>query len=995
MKLKRILSIILTLSIIATIFSSLVQIGAQTEVIASYQAVDMQTASRPAEPIYEFVIDNKEKFSVFMTTPVFWGSDYKIILSCDIDMEGMVFNPIKEFGGVFDGCGHTVSSLKIQNKSGKGKDGELALIKTLNEYAEIKNVTFDNYTIECKSDIKKAAGLIVTNHGTISSVDIVNGKINNIDKKAKSAGYVLNNEEEGVIENCSVGTNNKDANIKSGFVLTNTGKITKCSTKLCVNSKDIAGGFCGSNSGEINDCKAEGAVKASAKKGIAICGGFVGENSGIIKNSSSTGEVEGQEFTGGFAGINSEKGEISLCRATCDVKSHTYIASINCGGFVGVDAGKIEDSSFEGKVDGCVDSEKVVGIAVGVTVGVILTIAGTLILARANKHTTLLKKIRVNLNEKRKLINNSVEELMNNQIVRDYGSNIELNSIAQNVLSYGKELGDINYPEYLKIYPEYFRILVRYNDELDKFVTIMDNFSNSEYFLELKEQVGNIITEYKNNYFNYWQAYYRYRGGMNALCYFGEYNIFSSLIAVPIISFIGGAASGVATRSTAGSKCANIGSFCGFNIGEINKCGSNINSIKAKTLYNEYNMCGGFVGVNGKNGIIKDSNVTGNGINNKTYTGGYLGGFVGENSGKVENGTVNISVANGKYTGGFCGNNLGEIIGSKSEGSAAVDAKIVETKCGGFVGNNDKQGKIDGCASTGSVTGEEYVGGFCGDNTGNITKSRSEGNAIAKTVSNTNRCGGFVGENVGIVKDSTSTGSATGEEYVGGFCGDNTGEISKSRSEGNAKASTKANINRCGGFIGENSGVVKNSNSTGIAAGEDYVGGFAGLNKSEIIYCNAHGKATAKTKTHTALAGGFVGENEKGTITNCTATGGADSRSSSGQAKAGGFVGINKASIMSSKASGNVYLSAGTFYKDDGCGGFVGKNDQGGSIDGCYAESTVETTNKKKGGGFVGEAKSKSTIKNSQSKTKIVTKSGTKSNTKFCQDRDKKAIIQS
>ncbi|MDE5853413.1 MAG: hypothetical protein K2G97_05150, partial [Oscillospiraceae bacterium] len=327
--------------------------------------------------------------------------------------------------------------------------------------------------------------------------------------------------------------------------------------------------------------------------------------------------------------------------------------------------------------------------------------------------------------------------------------------------------------------------------------------------------------------------------------------------------------------------------------------------LKAKSLYNKHNMCGGFVGINEETGVIKDSVSTGNEISNKTYTGGYLGGFVGENSGKIENGVTKISVANGKFTGGFCGNNSGEISGSISKGNAVANAKAVETKCGGFVGNNDKQGKIDGCTSTGSAIGQEYVGGFCGDNKGEISKSKSEGDATAKTESNTNRCGGFIGYNRGTVKDSSSTGSATGEEYVGGF---------------------------------------------------------TGMNKSEIVDCNAYGKATAKTKTHTALAGGFVGENEKGTIASCTATGGADSRSSSGQAKAGGFVGINKASIMNSRASGSVYLSSGTCHKDDGCGGFVGKNDKGGRIEECYAECIVETTNKKKGGGFVGEAKSKSAI---------------------------------
>ncbi|MDE5852982.1 MAG: hypothetical protein K2G97_02950, partial [Oscillospiraceae bacterium] len=342
----------------------------------------VQTAARPADLNYEFVIDNKEKFFVFMTTPVLWESNYKVTLTCDIDMKGKAFNPIKKFCGVFDGCGYTISNLKIKNKADKGKNAELAFINILNENAEIKNVTFDKYTVECKSDINKAAGLIVTNHGFVRGVDVINGSINNIGKKTNAAGFVLDNEEYGIIENCYVDMNNKDSKIKAGFVGTNLGKIAKCSTIVLVNSKDIAGGFCGSNSGEISDCKAEGSVKAKASNGITICGGFIAENSGIIKNCSSKGAVEGQEFTGGFVGINSGNGEISLCKSICDVKSHTYIALINCGGFVGSDAGKIEDCSFEGKVDGCVDSEKVVEIAAGVTVGVILAITITCLLVK-------------------------------------------------------------------------------------------------------------------------------------------------------------------------------------------------------------------------------------------------------------------------------------------------------------------------------------------------------------------------------------------------------------------------------------------------------------------------------------------------------------------------------------------------------------------------------------------------------------------------------------
>ncbi|MDE5852694.1 MAG: hypothetical protein K2G97_01475, partial [Oscillospiraceae bacterium] len=471
---------------------------------------------------------------------------------------------------VFDGCGHTVSNLKIQNKSDKGKNAELAFINTLNENADIKNVKFDNYTIEGKSGIKKSAGLILTNHGTISGVDIVNVSINNISKKANVAGYVLNNEEDGIIENCFLDMNNKDSKIKSGFVWTNYGKIAKCNTIISVNNKDLAsgfvgenvgvieechskgnveskksaGGFCGNNSGEINDCKSECSVKAKANKGITICGGFVGENSGIIKNSSSKGEVEGQEFTGGFAGINSNNGEIISSKATCEVKSHTYIATINCGGFVGVDAGKIEDCSFDGKVDGCVDSEKVVGIAVGVALGMILTIVGIYLLVKYR-----------NLNDEISKIDNLYNAKAN-----------ELETARQNLYNAKKTLQDSK---------------MAYNITKDSHE---ENVKNAR---ETCKSLSNKCNEYANNGKKLLQELHQ-------------------LLMKCFIALIGGSVVGLATGLTsgltAGRKCANVGAFCGITTGEISKCSANNSLIKAKSMYNKHNMCGGFVGINGETG---------------------------------------------------------------------------------------------------------------------------------------------------------------------------------------------------------------------------------------------------------------------------------------------------------------------------------------------------------------------------------------------------------
>ncbi|MDE5852712.1 MAG: hypothetical protein K2G97_01565 [Oscillospiraceae bacterium] len=970
MKIKIILSVVLIMSIIATSFSSVVQVGAQTERSASNQAAQVtsaeetsvQTAAKPLAPVYEFVISNEEDFALFMTTPVFWGSNYKITLAHDINMKGKAFKPIKEFGGVFDGCGHTVSNLKIQDSSIKIKNPEIAFINTLNEFAEFRNVTFDNYIISDNSMIKidtyRLAGLIITNHGTVSDVDIVNGSINNIFKNGKLVGFVYNNAEEGIIENCFIGMNIKYSNINAGFVGTNFGKIEKCSTTLqvdggdlaggfvsenagiiercCskgdVSSKKCAGGFCSSNTGEIISCKSEGSVKAHAKKVATICGGFLGVNSGVVKDSSSKGMVEGQEYAGGFVGVNDEKGEISFCKSICDVKSYTLLVSVRCGGFVGADEGKIENCTSEGKVSGYVDTEKVIEIGIGTIVGVAAIITAACLLT---------KKLALYIDEK-ETFKNSILELGN-----DSKAAAELTKKAitdankgTRIWEYnGRSLYDNGMGLYRDVYDKAFDMAKEEKsiNEIQKAVKeICINAHDGKFYKYEFGKVYDLSYRDLENGGKISQTHYPYQDAYDFLHNMAANLRNSFIISLVMVPFVAGSISciilGVIGEAL---NYAYVGGFCGYNSGEINKCSANSSSMEAKTLSNKYNMCGGFIGTNG--GIIKDSVATGNEIHNKTYTDGYLGGFVGDNSGKIENGTTNVSVANGKCTGGFCGSNSGEISGSSSEGSAIANAKTVETKCGGFVGNNDKQGKIDGC---------------------------------------------------------TSIGSAEGQEYVGGFCGESTGEISNSNSSGNAKASTKVNTNRCGGFIGENIGIVKDSNAIGSAIGEEYVGGFVGVNKSEIVDCNAYGKATAKTKIYTALAGGFVGENEKGTIISCTAKEGADSRSSSGQAKAGGFVGINKASIMDSKASGNVYLSAGTCYKDDGCGGFVGKNDKGGSIDGCYAECIVETTNKKKGGSFVGEAKNKSTIKNCQCKTKIVTKSGTKINTKFCENKDKKAVVQ-
>ena len=91
--------------------------------------------------------------------------------------------------------------------------------------------------------------------------------------------------------------------------------------------------------------------------------------------------------------------------------------------------------------------------------------------------------------------------------------------------------------------------------------------------------------------------------------------------------------------------------------------------------------------------------------------------------------------------------------------------------------------------STGSVTGETYVGGLVGWNeAGSVSDSYSTG-----SVTGNSSVGGLVGYNFeGTVIDSFSTGNVTGNYSVGGLVGDNEAEGAVSNSFWDTETSGQA-----------------------------------------------------------------------------------------------------------------------------------------------------------------------------------------------------------
>ena len=182
---------------------------------------------------------------------------------------------------------------------------------------------------------------------------------------------------------------------------------------------------------------------------------------------------------------------------------------------------------------------------------------------------------------------------------------------------------------------------------------------------------------------------------------------------------------------------------------------------------------------------------------------GYVSG-----SGKVQNLSVSGSVKGNDYVGGVVGyNNGGTVTGCIFSGSGSVSG---DWYVGGVVGHNGFSATVTNCYNTGTVTGTGYfVGGVVG---GNYLDGASSVENCYNTgsVSGNSYVGGVVGDNRRTVENCYNTGTVTGNSYVGGVVGYSSGGISASAS-------------------------VTNCYNTGRVSGNSYVGGVVGQNSSSSV----------------------------------------------------------------------------------------------------------------------------------------------------------------
>ena len=333
-----------------------------------------------ADPFLIEDFDDLQVFSNINVASIYWASGVYTRLDCDLDLNPNLpgrniyttaiiasdNNPAGgfdgvPFSGVFNGNGHTISNLTIDDAGANNiRLGLFGQIEGPN--AEVKNLGLENVNIT--GGYIYYGALCGVNTGNISNC-FASGSI-----KGSSHFGGLCGANSGSIINCyargSVIGGGYSRNL-GGLCGANSGSISYCYADGSVTGGDGLGGLCGGNEyGSISYCFADGSVT-----GDDYLGGLCGSSwYGSINNCYASGSVTGgggndSRILGGLCGLNYDS-SIGNCYATGSVTSGNN--SRNLGGLCGSNVTSISNISncyASGSVTGGDNSQRLGGLCGG------------------------------------------------------------------------------------------------------------------------------------------------------------------------------------------------------------------------------------------------------------------------------------------------------------------------------------------------------------------------------------------------------------------------------------------------------------------------------------------------------------------------------------------------------------------------------------------------------------------------------------------------------
>ncbi|MBK4735095.1 filamentous hemagglutinin N-terminal domain-containing protein [Noviherbaspirillum sp. DKR-6] len=256
-----------------------------------------------SDSTYEVITD----LAGLQSMPGSGGKGYA--LGQDIDAGATAFTPITSLGGIFDGLGHVISNLTINDPV----PGEVGLFRATLGRSVIQNLRLEAGSVTGIGRVGALAGRL-------------DGKVNNV---------VSTVDVDGASSNVG------------GLVglVTDTGAIVNSHASGAVRGQGLTGGLVGINFGTISGSDATGNVQGGSR-----VGGLVGANvnNGRITGSYAGGSVDGTSSVGGLAGSNENAARITDSYANAGVTGQNLV-----GGLVGsLSGGAVTNAYATGAVRG-------------------------------------------------------------------------------------------------------------------------------------------------------------------------------------------------------------------------------------------------------------------------------------------------------------------------------------------------------------------------------------------------------------------------------------------------------------------------------------------------------------------------------------------------------------------------------------------------------------------------------------------------------------------
>lgn len=814
------------------------------------------------------------------------------------------------FTGYFDGNGHTVSGLKI-NQSGNSVYAGLFGYST-GDISHLKVVMADAGITVTATTQAYAGGVVgYNNGGTLETCEVV-GKITaNVSSSSniaevyaglvagRSSGDISSSDAIGnitatVTETSATGTAANNAQVYAGGIVghsnadlhNNTSMVEVVATAAAASKymapKAYVGGIAGKNTGNVTECQTTGNASASAigeaLEAAAYAGGIIGFETGNVEISVAYGDVSAETsasaaktYAGGLVGFIS--GNISKASAfgAATAESTATSDAVYAGGIAGLSYGQVSVSFATGTAT---------ATAANPYAGGLLGFADTAAVSSyylENENYTTLPGCGIAKSE---------EELKLQETYEGW------NFTTVWKIDEGENGG----------YP----YLIDVADIPASFEDVTYTYDGNPKTIVATNYDENVTVTYTNNTATD-AGVYRAIATLSADGYTIT-RLTANLIIEPIVLEISGlevenkeydnttkatidASKAVITGVLSGDEVAidaenSVANFVTENVGdgrqviisEIKLVGKDAHNYTTRTYYATADIYTGsysHVEFEGS-GTKEDPYIVNDEDELNAIRGNLDKHFRLANNITLKETWVPIGRINAPFVGSIDGNNC-------TISGISVDQSINYTYSGLF-----------------------------GYNLGEISNLNILISDDIFTTSSTVNIGAVAGYNGGTIKNcivngSISTSPVSTYVYVGGIAGYNEGTISGCDS--NVEITAKGSTVYAGGVTGENVNLIEKTSSTGDVTVNDslfaYAGGFVGINNSRIENSYARGNVQVNVSDTAFMvgAGGFAGRAETGTILKCYSTGGSDVSVSSGayllMEAVGGFTSFNEGILTS------------------------------------------------------------------------------------------------